>query len=338
MQKVIINTTNGVELLHTINKTLKGTISDKFGEHVLNFDNLLGNGTIRSIDLDWGVTNLNYRIYLNQKISKIIQVTETTLVHFIFITKGNLFLRNNSSENEKRLQPLQNIIFAPTKNFNPNIEFPENTLIEFNVIYVNTNKFKGRKNNNLEYLNSKFSNFLNDKILEPFIHLGSYSLKIAELVSELNCNTNNSGMVKTLKTEGIILLVLAQQIFEYDNYENAVNLPDSLTSKDIETIHNLTKYIFKTISEPSTIETLCKESGLHPKKLQSGFQLLYSKTVNEYTRDLKLQIAHDLLKNTEKSISEIVFSIGFKSRSYFSKIFAEQYGLSPIEYRKNNKN
>ena len=338
MQQVVIDTTNCLDLLRSINKILKGNIINKYGEFILHFNNSVGNGTIRGLDLDWGISNLSYKLNLNQRILKSFKTTETNFTHFIFISEGNLNLHINNNESIKSLQRLQNIIFTPNKNINTGIEFPENTVIEFNVIYINTDNFKNKKNNNLKYLNPKLFYYLNNNTPKPFIHLGNYSLKIAELVNELTFNTYKTGIVRSLQTEGIITLILAQQVLEFNNYENHVYLPDSLTSGDIEIIYELTKYIHEHISDPITIEILCRESGLHPKKLQAGFQLLFSKTVNEYTRDVKLKIASDYLINTDYSISEIVYNIGLKSRSYFSKIFYEQYGLLPIEYRKNQKN
>ena len=64
-------------------------------------------------------------------------------------------------------------------------------------------------------------------------------------------------------------------------------------------------------------------------------ELLFSKYVNEYVRSIKLEIAKDLIKNSDKSISEIVFEIGYKSRSYFSKIFYDNYNILPIESKES---
>ena len=127
------------------------------------------------------------------------------------------------------------------------------------------------------------------------------------------------------------------QILEHHNFENKKTLPDSLSASDIKKIHQLTSYIAENISEPITIKSLANMSGLGPKKLQLGFGLLYNKTINEYIRQLKLEIARDQLNNTNQTISEIVYQIGFKSRSYFSKIFSEHYGILPTEYRKKMK-
>ena len=39
------------------------------------------------------------------------------------------------------------------------------------------------------------------------------------------------------------------------------------------------------------------------------------------------------MNDSDLNISEIVYTIGFSSRSYFSKIFKEKYNISPNEYK-----
>ena len=68
--------------------------------------------------------------------------------------------------------------------------------------------------------------------------------------------------------------------------------------------------------------------------MQDGFKFLYNRTVTEYIRHIRLESARDLLKTTDLNISQIVYTIGFSSRSYFSKIFREKYGITPNEFKK----
>jgi AraC-like DNA-binding protein len=130
---------------------------------------------------------------------------------------------------------------------------------------------------------------------------------------------------------------MAMQMLEHQNYENDRLHPESLSPESIKKIQALCTYILDKVSEPLTIEILSRVSGLGPKKLQTGFKLLFSKSVNEYIRELKLEIARDALTNSDSTISEIVYNIGFSSRSYFSKIFSERYGILPNKYRSSLK-
>ncbi|WP_431137979.1 helix-turn-helix domain-containing protein, partial [Psychroserpens mesophilus] len=58
----------------------------------------------------------------------------------------------------------------------------------------------------------------------------------------------------------------------------------------------------------------------------------YTRTVADYVRHVRLETARNLLRKTDMNISEVVYSVGFNSRSYFSNIFKKQYGLSPSDF------
>ena len=58
-------------------------------------------------------------------------------------------------------------------------------------------------------------------------------------------------------------------------------------------------------------------------------------TINHLITQKRLQQAKVLLRNTDKSISEIAEAVGFVNYNYFSRIFKKYYHMSPRDYRKN---
>jgi AraC-like DNA-binding protein len=60
---------------------------------------------------------------------------------------------------------------------------------------------------------------------------------------------------------------------------------------------------------------------------------MHGRTVSDFVRNVRLEKAEDLIKNTDLNISEVVYSIGLTSRSYFCKIFKKKYDCSPKEYK-----
>jgi AraC-like DNA-binding protein len=62
---------------------------------------------------------------------------------------------------------------------------------------------------------------------------------------------------------------------------------------------------------------------------------MHGRTVTDYIREVRIQKSEELIKNTDLNISEVVYSIGFTSRSYFSKIFKKKYNCSPKQYKDN---
>ena len=57
-------------------------------------------------------------------------------------------------------------------------------------------------------------------------------------------------------------------------------------------------------------------------------------TVNDYIKEYRLKRALTMLTSEDKNVSEVVYALGLSSRSYFSKIFKEKYGIPPSSLRK----
>ena len=52
-----------------------------------------------------------------------------------------------------------------------------------------------------------------------------------------------------------------------------------------------------------------------------------------YLQSLRVAEARDLLKHSNLSVSEISWQVGLNDTSYFSKLFREQVGMPPLQYR-----
>ena len=57
------------------------------------------------------------------------------------------------------------------------------------------------------------------------------------------------------------------------------------------------------------------------------------KTYTEHLQEKRLSQAAFLLKSTSLSVEEIAIAVGYENKSYFHRIFAEKFGLSPKKYR-----
>lgn len=334
MKEIVINSVKDIDLLLGLKEHLNGTIENQWGEKVVTFNNDLAEGYIRNIEFDWGISLLDCHITFFDDVKLTIKSKGIAPMEFIFITKGGIIYKEGHFGEKLELEQFQNIIISPERFQEKNFIFPSNKELKINFIRIFKKEYLKKRNNNVPYLNELlFSVFNDDKNTLPYSHGGSYSLKIADEVKELD-NVYESGIMRTLSIEGRIYLILALQLLEHHNFESKGFANESLSKEEIMRIHSLTEYITENISGTISIEVLSRKSRLSPKKLQLGFKLLFSKTVNEYIRQLKLELSRDYLKNTDLTISEIVYLIGIKSRSYFSKIFFEAYGILPTDYRK----
>ena len=81
------------------------------------------------------------------------------------------------------------------------------------------------------------------------------------------------------------------------------------------------------------VQELASEMGLSPRQLQRRLRDTVGQSPVEFIRSLRLQRAAQLLEQQYGNVSEVAYSVGFTSLSYFAKCFREQYGRSPSEFK-----
>jgi signal transduction histidine kinase/DNA-binding response OmpR family regulator len=84
------------------------------------------------------------------------------------------------------------------------------------------------------------------------------------------------------------------------------------------------------------VEQLAREIGVTSVQLRRKLKALTDQTVTEYVRNYRLAKAAEQLRKRTATVSEIAYSTGFESLPYFSKVFAEKYGVSPGDYALSN--
>lgn len=87
------------------------------------------------------------------------------------------------------------------------------------------------------------------------------------------------------------------------------------------------------MEENITLENFAKEFGYSTYYLSKKFKAETGQTFKDYLRNLRLERAKFLLRNTQMSILEISEKLQFCSASYFSDTFRKAYGISPTDFR-----
>ena len=101
-----------------------------------------------------------------------------------------------------------------------------------------------------------------------------------------------------------------------------------------DVIYNAIAYIqehFRTITNLSEVAGYVHVSRSY---LSSLFRKETGISIIEYFQRIRLQAAEWELRNTDKNITAVALSVGFRESSYFSKLFSEQHGITPTEFRK----
>ncbi len=106
---------------------------------------------------------------------------------------------------------------------------------------------------------------------------------------------------------------------------------DEITDKD--PIEKAEEYIEKHLSEKIYVEDLAKIAYMNEQYFMRVFKKRTEKSVTEYITDKRMQLAAQLLRDTDKSISFIADAVGITDDAYFSRNFKKHSGISPTEYR-----
>jgi len=67
------------------------------------------------------------------------------------------------------------------------------------------------------------------------------------------------------------------------------------------------------------------------------FKKLYNVSPGKWLLNKRLEYSALLLKNSDSSITQIVFECGFEDLSHFSRAFKEKFGVSPLNFRKETQ-
>lgn len=338
MKVIEVHATNLQDTMQQMQRVLGGEIVERWGEHTFTVNNENATGSIRFVMFEWGVGLLEYAITFHDDTTLITDTSSFNPIHFIYCLEGSCSHRfgQDDMNDLRRIEQFQSVIIT-NKNGGTNYTyFPKDTELAINIVQITRKQYLKKKLNGVDSLNEKLHEVFMDTDHENrFSYYGSYNLKLANKINALRKVPKKNGMIRIMQMEGMVYEILAMHISQHEKDSNNTFPKSSLLKRELKIVRDLAKKILNNFSVDYSVEGLSKESGLSQAKLQEGFKLLYTRTVTEYIRHIRLEAARDLIGTTDMNISQVVYTIGFSSRSYFSKIFKSKYGISPSEFQHN---
>ena len=95
-------------------------------------------------------------------------------------------------------------------------------------------------------------------------------------------------------------------------------------------------YIQRHYSIDLTTDLLCRKFLCSKSHFSHSFKRYTGKSLREYITDIRLNYAKQLLEYSSLNITQIAFSVGFNDSNYFSNVFKQKIGVSPLAYIKSN--
>ena len=79
--------------------------------------------------------------------------------------------------------------------------------------------------------------------------------------------------------------------------------------------------------------SIANSTGLSINQVSEIINTAFKKNLNDWINDLRIEEAKDYLKESELSIKEIYYEVGFNSKSAFNNAFKKRMGTTPSTYR-----
>jgi len=96
----------------------------------------------------------------------------------------------------------------------------------------------------------------------------------------------------------------------------------------------MAEYIHRHYDRKITLDDMCTAGIVCRSRCCELFGKYIGKPPHSYLTQYRLQKSCEMLRETNRSISEIALACGFQSSSYFTYVFHKEIGVIPQEYRK----
>lgn len=89
----------------------------------------------------------------------------------------------------------------------------------------------------------------------------------------------------------------------------------------------------RAYAEPLNVRAVAAVAHLSEAHFIRTFRAVFGETPNRYLQRRRVERSMFLLRETDRSVTDICFDVGFTSRGTFSRMFREIVGEAPTDYR-----
>lgn len=102
-----------------------------------------------------------------------------------------------------------------------------------------------------------------------------------------------------------------------------------------ERVKGMLQYIQEHYDQELSLGAIAASAAISENECLRCFRSVIGSTPIQYLKELRIQKAAELLRSTDRKISDIGAACGFQEMSYFAKTFRALLGSSPGDYRRN---
>jgi len=145
-------------------------------------------------------------------------------------------------------------------------------------------------------------------------------------------STDNVITPGQLNTKNTLLHSWIQILLSYTLQE--LTLIQRPNIHDYDLVYQTIAYVAEHFHEPLSLTSMAKDLGISQFTLSRVFSRTFHKNFNQYVNEIRLDYVTLLLKDSDTSVTEIMYDAGFQSQATFNRVFQEKYHMTPKQYRK----
>lgn len=100
-------------------------------------------------------------------------------------------------------------------------------------------------------------------------------------------------------------------------------------------VNRTMNYVASNLHHPITLTQISRDLKLPAPYISVQFKQITGQPLTQYVQQKKVEEAAFLLKQTQTPIVEISTLLAFSSQAYFSTVFKNHMGVTPLNYRNN---
>lgn len=174
----------------------------------------------------------------------------------------------------------------------------------------------------------------------PVLMLTAYGMD-EQKIDAYNCGADGY-LTKPFATDVLLarLANLIENRKRLHNFFKSTTVRSIVEQEDLEKFGNADKVfivrlndvILKRMGDPElSVEDIGSEIGLGRVQLYRKVKSITGQSPNELLRIARLKKSVELLNNTDMNISEVAYTVGFNSSSYFTKCYKDYFGEAPTQ-------
>ena len=119
-----------------------------------------------------------------------------------------------------------------------------------------------------------------------------------------------------------------------NSVEQSLSERDSIRrKKDLERLNVVLSYIQNHYAEPIANAQLAEMICLSEDRFGHLFREGVGKPPLQYVNEMRLKSALNMLKTSERTVTEIAEAVGFRDYNHFGRLFRKRYGCTPYEVK-----